>query len=65
MRNLSSLDISARRREDLRARCHAVLIAQARDTTREPSVWRRVVGPVIAAAWGAIYLLQTLRIALA
>jgi hypothetical protein len=62
--DLSPLDVSARRREQLRQRCHAQLSAQAR-ATEEASVWRRVVGPVAAAAWSAMYVFQMVRLALA
>ena len=65
MTNLALVDVTPRRRERLRARCHAVLQAQTRGSARRSSIWTRVVGPTIAAMWGIAYFLKTLQVALA
>ena len=60
-------DVSAARAARLRRRCHAVLAQKA--TSSEPPYlrpgWRRWLAPAVATTWSAVYVVETIRRALA
>jgi hypothetical protein len=67
LRLLPPEDVSAARVQRLRERCHREL---RKRTAAEPAhgsavVWRRMIGPALIGAWGAIYLVATFRSAAA
>ena len=67
LRLMPPADVSARRAQLLRTRCHRELRDRAsrESAQRAPQVWRQVVGPALIGAWSAIYLIETLRAAAA
>jgi hypothetical protein len=64
---LHARDVDARRADRLQVRCRAALAAQKRGTDAAAAVgsarWTRVVGPVLLAAWCAIYVIEVVRLA--
>ena len=58
-------DVSERRADRLRRRCHAVIESQrrrrARDGTLRPVSFRRVIGPAVAGVWCIVYLAEIIR----
>jgi hypothetical protein len=68
LRQLPSDDVSGRRAQSLRERCHVELRQRSATLPAESRIsvaWRRHVGPALIGAWSAIYLIQTLRTAAA
>ena len=63
LRVLPHADVSRGRAERLRAACHRELRKAAQPAPRTAQVWERLVGPALIGAWGAAYLIETLRIA--
>ena len=63
--NLSGFDVPVRRADRLRTRCHALLRAQSGAKTPSAiptgTLMRRVVGPMVGAAWSLAYLLEIIR----
>jgi hypothetical protein len=66
---LAAHDVSPRRADRLRGRCHAVLRAPARRTlaidTAVAQPFRRLIGPALAGAWCLAYLAAIIRFAAA
>lgn len=64
---LRARDVGTRRADRLRTRCHAALAAQRRAADTAAAVnsarWAPVVGPVLLAAWCAIYVIEIVRLA--
>ena len=60
-------DVSPARAASLRRRCHAVLSLGTAATEPPPQRfgWRHWLPPAAAAAWSAVYVLETIRRALA
>jgi hypothetical protein len=62
---LKSFDVSARRTERLRDRCHARLRGQpwqeAAADVPSGSLFRRVIGPALGGAWCLAYLVEVIR----
>jgi len=62
---LRTYDVSQRRTQRLRSRCHALLQAQARRNTPSAIVngvsFRRIIGPALAGAWCLAYLVEIIR----
>ena len=60
-------DVSAARAQRLRERCHRELRKRTAPEPAPPSagVWRRMIGPALIGAWGAIHLIVTFRTAAA
>lgn len=62
--NLRPSDVSADRADRLRSRCHGFLEERRRQQSAEPALGRmslrRVVVPVLASAWCAVYLCEIL-----
>ena len=60
-------DVSAARAARLRRRCHAALSLET--TASEPTHlwlgWRRWLAPAVATTWSAVYVVETIRRALA
>ena len=66
LRLLPQADVSPGRAERLRAACHRELRnAAGEPSTRTAHAWQRLVGPALIGAWGAAYLIETLRVAAA
>ena len=63
LRLLPPEDVSAARAQRLRERCHRELRKRTATGPAPASavVWRRMIGPALIGAWGAIYLIVTLR----
>ena len=63
--SLRTHDVSRRRANRLRGRCHALLQAQPARTVAVgvtiDSLVRRVVGPALAGAWCLLYLVEVIR----
>ena len=63
LRELRPYDVSSARAQRLRSRCHSGLTMQDSSTqvprSTEAGVWR--AGRVLAGAWCALYLFETLR----
>ena len=64
---LGTQDVGTRRAHALQVRCRAALAAQKRaaDTVAAAGSarWTLVVGPVLLAAWCAVYLIEVVRLA--
>jgi hypothetical protein len=62
---LKTYEVSHRRTERLRSRCHAVLQAQAGRNAPIGLVngtpFRRVIGPALGGAWCLVYLAEIIR----
>lgn len=62
---LRTHDVSPRRAERLRRRCHAGLQASPPKTvpvaTKNRAIFRRIVGPALAGAWCLAYLVEIVR----
>jgi hypothetical protein len=60
-------DVGAARAVSLRRRCHVALALQATasESTHQPPGWRRWFAPAVATAWSAVYVVETIRRALA
>lgn len=69
LRGLPAYDVDDLRAHRLRVRCRAALRPKVRRTISSRGLaalpWRRVLGPVLVATWGALYVVETLRQALA
>ena len=63
LRLLPPADVSRGRADRLRAACHRELRKAAEPSPRRAHVWERLVGPALIGAWGAAYLIETLRVA--
>jgi hypothetical protein len=55
---LPDRDVSPRRAERLRQRCHAHL--RLHEAPLEPSAWIRVISPALLGFWGVAYFFATL-----
>ena len=64
---LHTEDVGTRRAHRLQVRCRAALAAQKRAADVDAGVdsgrWTLVAGPVLLAAWCAIYLVEIVRLA--
>jgi hypothetical protein len=62
---LQMRDVSERRADRLRSRCHAVFEARRRTPARfamvRPVSFRRVIGPAVAGVWCIVYLTEIIR----
>lgn len=62
---LRTYDVSERRADRLRTRCHGLLQAQPRPTAPRGiptgALLRRVIGPALGAAWSLAYLVEIIR----
>ena len=63
--SLRAYDVSSRRSDRLRGRCHARLQDRRRPAASTGAVSgaivRRVIGPALGAGWSLVYLLEILR----
>ena len=64
---LRARDVDARRAHRLQVRCRAALTAQKRAADAaamgRSARWTLIAGPVLLAAWGAIYVIEVVRLA--
>jgi hypothetical protein len=58
---LRTYDVSRRRADRLRTRCHAALQRPPRRTAPAGGVFRRIIGPALAGAWCLAYLAEIIR----
>lgn len=67
--DLPAHDVDDVRAHRLRRRCRAELRAKPRTAIAASDLaslpWRRLLGPAVVAMWGALYVIETLRQAMA